>query len=179
MLRAVGTVFALVVFAGGLLADDPKAKAKPDKTGGKEMTATVLKVDPEKNTIRVRTRDGKQTDLMIDDETQFIGPRGGASKDGIKDDRLRVGAQLKVVMDGKSVKEIHLPYRNVRERLQDKKEEAKEIGGKARETAKKLGEKAKEEAKEIGGKAKEAAKKLGEKAKELEGKVKDSSTKDK
>jgi len=108
---------ALVVFAGGLLADDPKSKGKPDKTSGKEISATVVKVDAAKNTIRVRTADGKQTDLMIDADTKFIGPRGGVSDQGIKDDRLRVGAQLKVTMDGKAVKEVHLPYRNVRERL--------------------------------------------------------------
>jgi hypothetical protein len=118
MLRKLGTVVGLVVFAGGLLADDPKPKAKPDKGGSKEITATVVKVDAAKNTIRVRTANGKQVDLMTDDQTQFIGPRGGVSKDGIKDDRLRVGAQLKVTMDGKAVKEVHLPYRNVRERLQ-------------------------------------------------------------
>jgi hypothetical protein len=141
-------VVTIILTTHSLLADDPKAKAKPDKTGSKEMTATVLKVDAAKNTIRVKTADGKQTDLMVDDQTQFIGPRGGVSKDGIKDDRLHVGAQLKVTMDGKSVKEIHLPYRNVRERLQN------------------LGEKAKEEAKEIGGKAKEAAKKLEDKVKD-------------
>jgi hypothetical protein len=75
-------------------------------------------VDSAKNTVRVRTPDGKQTDLTIDDQTQFIGPRGGVSKEGIKDDRLRVGAQLKITMDGKTVKEIHLPYRNARERLE-------------------------------------------------------------
>ena len=116
MVRTLGTIVGLVVFAGGLLADDPKAKAKPDKTSGKEMTATVVKVDAAKNTIRIKTADGKQTDLMVDDQTQFVGPRGGVSKDGIKDDRLHVGAQLKVTMDGKTVKEIHLPYRNIRER---------------------------------------------------------------
>ena len=125
MLRTLGTIVGLVVFTGGLLADDPKPKAKPDKGRSKEITATVLKVDAAKNTIRVKTADGKQTELMIDDQTQFVGPRGGVSKDGIKDDRLHVGAQLKVTMDGKTVKEIQLPYRSVRERLQGVKGDAK------------------------------------------------------
>jgi hypothetical protein len=132
-----------VLFASGFCTFVRGLSPPEEKPAGGGQRARIGDSDDD------RRADGKQTDLMVDDETQFVGPRGGVSKDGIKDDRLRVGAQLKVTMDGKTVKEIHLPYRNVRERLQN------------------LGEKAKEEAKEIGGKAKEAAKKVGVRLKRL------------
>ena len=117
MLRTIAAVFGVVFLTSTLLADDPKTKAKADaKKDAKETTVTVMKVDAEKKTIRVRTGEGKQMDLKVGDDTSFIGPRGGISDQGIKDDRLRTGAIVKVVMDGKNLKEVHLPYRNIRER---------------------------------------------------------------
>ena len=42
---------------------------------------------------------------------EFVGPHGGISKAGLKDDRLAVGNEVTLVLSGKSLKEIHLPYR--------------------------------------------------------------------
>ncbi len=117
MLRTVGVVFGLVFLAGGLLADDPKTKAKSDaKKDSKETIATVVKVDVDKRTIKVKMPDGKLTDLTIDNDTKFVGSRGEVSDQGIKDTRVRPGMQIKLVMDGQSVKEVRLPNRNLRER---------------------------------------------------------------
>ena len=56
----------------------------------------------------------------------FIGPRGGVSKEGIKDDRFVADAEIEIVMDkaNKSVTEIHLPYRKA-EKKDDKKDKDK------------------------------------------------------
>src|SRR6266446_2203974 len=70
--RALGAMFALMFFACLAMAADKEVKGK------------VVKVDAKKNTITLNTLDGKKT-YTINDETKFVGPRGGASDDGIKD----------------------------------------------------------------------------------------------
>jgi hypothetical protein len=63
--------------------------------------------------LSIKPDDGKETSYTLDKDVKFIGPRGGVSKMGIKDDRVKVGAEVKLVMDvtGKAVKEVHLPRR--------------------------------------------------------------------
>jgi hypothetical protein len=50
--------------------------------------------------------------------TKFLGPRGGVSDDGIKDDRLKVGAEITLVIAGnnKTVREVRLPMRDREEK---------------------------------------------------------------
>src|SRR5262249_25433906 len=69
-------VLALLFTAFSVLAAD------------KEVKCTLVRVDLTKHTLVVRTEDGKQHHFDVDDATKFIGPRGGASDLGIKDDRL-------------------------------------------------------------------------------------------
>jgi hypothetical protein len=54
------------------------------------------------------THDGKKMDLKVDDDTKIVGPHGGVSKERLKDERLAPGAEIKVTMDGKKVKQIQL-----------------------------------------------------------------------
>jgi len=96
--------------AAGLVAAQDKAK-KDDKDTSKTIAGKVTKVDATKNTVSVTTDDGKKMDLTVTDDTKIVGPRGGISKDRLKDDRLTVGAEIKVTMDGKKVKQIELPAR--------------------------------------------------------------------
>jgi hypothetical protein len=119
MLRrlAVALVGA-VVLAGGLLtvatAQDAKKDAPKDKKADtKEIKGKITKVDANKMTLSIETEDGKKLDFKVDDDVKFIGPRGGASKMGIKDDRVKVGAQVTLTTDatGKVLKEVHLPRR--------------------------------------------------------------------
>jgi hypothetical protein len=117
MLRTIGTAFGMVVLVGVLTADEPKSKVKPDaKKVAKETAVTVVKVDADKKTIRVRLVDGRQMDLTVEADTKFMGPKGDMSDQGIKDHRLHAGAPIKVVMDGESLKEVYLPLPNIRER---------------------------------------------------------------
>ena len=76
----------------------------------------VVKVDAKKNTITLNTLDGKKV-YTVSDETKFVGPRGGVSDDGIKDDRLKVGAEITLVIAGnnKTVREVRLPMREKEE----------------------------------------------------------------
>jgi hypothetical protein len=117
MLRTIAAAFGVVFLTSTLLADDPKTKAKPDaKKVAKETAVTVIKVDADKKTIRVRLLDGRQMDLTVEADTKFMGPKGDMSDQGMKDHRLHAGAPIKVVMDGESLKEVHLPLPNIRER---------------------------------------------------------------
>lgn len=88
------------VVIGTTAADAPGTKAK------------IVKVDVEKKTIAVTMQDGKAAVIQTNDDTQFIGPRGGISDYRLKDDRLAVGYEIKVVAGaGNVAKEIHMSYR--------------------------------------------------------------------
>jgi hypothetical protein len=99
-------------------SETPKPKppaSKTDKPEAKGTAATVVKVDLEKMMLTVKV-DGKSLDLMIADDTKFIGPRGGdrgIGKKGLKDDVLAPGAEIRFVgsASGKQIEEIHLPIR--------------------------------------------------------------------
>ena len=83
------------------------------KKDGNEIVGKLTKLDVDKKTFTIETEDGKKHDLTIGDDTEFLGPRGGKSDKGIKDDRFVVGHEIKVTTsgNGKVVEEIRLPYR--------------------------------------------------------------------
>ena len=98
------SLLALLVFAtmaSGLLAAD------------KTVKATLIKVDVKKKILYVKTDDGKK-EYTANAATKFIGPKGGVSDAGIKDDRLKPGAELKLIVAGnnKTLREVHLPLRS-------------------------------------------------------------------
>jgi hypothetical protein len=100
----VGGVLGLVICLAGVQAEAEKE--------GKELTGTVKAVNASKNTITV-TVDGKDRVVQISKNTKFVGPKGGNSKEGIKDDRLVKGAEVTIVLSGnnKTAREIKLPRR--------------------------------------------------------------------
>jgi len=51
----------------------------------------TVKVDTRKGILTVSPLGSKKV-YRITDKTKFVGPRGGLSDDGIKDDRLTIGA---------------------------------------------------------------------------------------
>jgi hypothetical protein len=87
------------------------------------VEARILTVDQAGNHITVQLKTGKKQDLTVTDETEFIGPRGGVSDRGIKDDRVTPGADVTLVFvrGGRVLKEVHLPYRNEIERNEKNK----------------------------------------------------------
>ena len=102
MLRhSIAALIALLVMGLSVLAAD------------KEVKCTLVKVDLKKKVLTVKTEDGKEHRYDVGDATKFIGPRGGVSDQGIKDDRLAEGAELKLVIAGnnRTLHEVHLPQR--------------------------------------------------------------------
>jgi hypothetical protein len=98
--RFATTLFAFLLIAGMVLAAD------------KTFKATLIKVDVKKKLLIVKAEDEKK-EYVVDSKTKFIGPKGGLSDDGIKDDRLKPGAALELVIAGnnRTVREVHLPER--------------------------------------------------------------------
>jgi hypothetical protein len=99
MLRGLlaGAVLVVLVAPAALAAD-------------KEVTAKLVKVDLKKNVLTVKTDDGEKH-YEVNDDTKFIGPRGGVSAKGIKDERLVPGVELKLLLAGnnKTLHEVHIP----------------------------------------------------------------------
>lgn len=76
----------------------------------KEVTGKLVKVDVKKNVITVKTDDGEKS-YDVNENTKFIGPKGGVSDKGIKDDRLVAGVQLKLLVAGnnRTLREVRIP----------------------------------------------------------------------
>ena len=60
--------------------------------------------------------------FKVDEQTKFIGPKGGKG-DGLKDDRMEKGNEVKILpsTDGKLAMEVHLPFRKKAASDKDKK----------------------------------------------------------
>ncbi len=83
----------------------------PVAISGLLFKGTIVKVDQAHGTITIDV-DGTKTEYTVDAATKFIGPRRGVSDKGIEDDRVVQGAPVSVVVSGKILREVHLPYRN-------------------------------------------------------------------
>src|SRR5262245_1837113 len=101
MLRhSIAALVALILMVAAALAADKEVKGK------------IVRVDVRKKALVVRTDEGNKT-YEVNDETKFIGPGGGESDAGLKDERLVRGAEIKLVIAGnnRTVREVHLPER--------------------------------------------------------------------
>jgi len=83
----------------------------------KEVTGKLVSVDAKKMVLTVKTDDGNKN-YDVNDDTKFIGPKGGKSDKGIKDDRLVKGVELKLIVAGnnKTLREVHLPERKEKDK---------------------------------------------------------------
>jgi hypothetical protein len=97
---AVAVVLALLLMAGNLHAGDKEVKAK------------VIKVDVKKMLLEVKVGEDKK-EYTLSADTKFLGPKGGVSAEGIKDDRLAPGAEIRLIVaaNNRTVREVHLPER--------------------------------------------------------------------
>jgi len=127
-MRLLHAVRCLVLGLVLCVASDQVQGGGKDKDKGKEtpkdlVVGKVKKVDVDKNKFTIVLESGKDRTFGVDDKTKFIGPRGGKSKDGLKDDRMAKGYEVKVLptKDGKTAKEVHLPYRKKSTDKADKK----------------------------------------------------------
>lgn len=80
--------------------------------GDKDVKAKLVKVDMKGKALMVETDAGPKK-YDVNDDTKFIGPKGGVSDKGMKDDRLVPGAELKlkVAANNRTLREVHLPER--------------------------------------------------------------------
>jgi hypothetical protein len=125
LLHAVGCLVLGLVLC---MASDQAQGGGKDKDKGKEtpkdlVVGKVKKVDIDKNKFTIVLESGKDRTFGVDDKTKFFGPKGGKAKDGLKDDRMAKGNEVKVLptKDGKTAKEVHLPYRKKSTDKADKK----------------------------------------------------------
>jgi hypothetical protein len=97
---------------------DKKDKDKKDapKLDLKSVAGEVTAIDFQKGAFSLGAADGKARTFMVNDDTKFVGPKGGSrglGVPGLKDETLVKGAAVRVVFaqDGKVALEIHLPTR--------------------------------------------------------------------
>ena len=118
MLRKLLGVIVLLCIVGVVDAQKDKDKAKKPPKNAKK--ATVDKVDVKNHILVVKWEDDKKTSFTVAKAVKFYGPRGGESDEGMKDDRLKVGAKLLVVADGQKLKTVY--FTETRKPKKDKKD---------------------------------------------------------
>jgi hypothetical protein len=80
------------------------------------ISGTVKSVDEKKASFTISPEKGKDRTFLVDDKTEFWGPKGGdrgTGPKGLKDDCMAPGYEIKVMAakDGKSAKGVYLPVR--------------------------------------------------------------------
>jgi hypothetical protein len=105
-----------LVMAGGQTSQGGKDKDK--STEDSKVVGKVKLVNLARSNFTITLENGKDRIFGVDKKTKFFGPQGGKSNDGLKDDRMAKGYEVKVVpaKNGKTAKEVHLPYRKKAER---------------------------------------------------------------
>jgi hypothetical protein len=93
MLRTfVAAVVALVLVAGGLLAEEVKGKVKS--------------VDAEKMTLTVTTEDGQSHVINLDNNTKLTDTKGKDLKAGVKSKSLKPGTEVTVTYETKDGQKV-------------------------------------------------------------------------
>ena len=112
--KSMAGVLSMAMLLGMALVASAADKGKDVKKEGKEVKGVITKIDKAKMTFVLNTDDGKVMDYKVAETTKFIGPKGGVSEKGVKDDRFAVGAKVTLLVskDGKVVQEVHLPVRS-------------------------------------------------------------------
>ncbi len=111
VLTVTGKTVREIHILGGAAEDRAGPRKDPMRLDEKGVRARVLKVDVDNRTAQVQTEAGEKLEVKIGPEARFIGPKGGVSTKGIKDDRFVAGSDVRLVMEGQTVKEVHLPFR--------------------------------------------------------------------
>ena len=99
----LSAILALSLLLGGAVAQGDTDK---------EVKGTLVKADVKGSALTIKTIPDKLDKTYdINDKTKFIGPKGGISDAGLKDDRLVPGVELKLVIAGnnRTCREVHIP----------------------------------------------------------------------
>ena len=105
---AVTAIIALAILSGVAHTGDKD----------KEIKGTIVKVDIKGSTLTIKTDDKAEKTYDVNDKTKFLGPKGGASDAGLKDDRLVAGAEVRLVIaaNNRTCREVHLPDRKKKDK---------------------------------------------------------------
>ena|SRR5579864_454133 len=108
------------------MASGQTSQGGKDKDKDKDDALVVGKVktvNVTKRNFTITLESGKDRIFAVTKNTKFIGPKGGKAKDGLKDDRMAKGYEVKVLpfKGGKTAKEVHLPYRKKTSGTKEKK----------------------------------------------------------
>jgi hypothetical protein len=115
LFAAVGLASLFLVVALGLEASGG-GKDKKFEVPKNAVTGTVKSVDEKKASFTINTTKGAERTFLVDDKTEFWGPKGGDRGTGVKglqDDCMAPGYEIKVMprKDGKTAKDVFLPDR--------------------------------------------------------------------
>jgi hypothetical protein len=106
-------LLGLSLVCGNASAQKDDVKKDAPKVGAKGQDVKVKSVDPKTNTLIVTTSQGKTLTFKVDRSVDIVGPRGGKSEDGLKDERLSAGSEITLFLaaDMKTLKQIKLGFR--------------------------------------------------------------------
>jgi hypothetical protein len=113
---AVGLASLLVVVALGMDASGQGKDRKKFEVPKDAIVGTVKSVNLTAPSFTLTLDKGKDRTFLVDDKTEFWGPKGGdrgTGSKGLKDDCMAPGYSIKVVAakDGKTAKDVFLPNR--------------------------------------------------------------------
>src|SRR5690348_9989003 len=98
----ISAILALAILGGAARSGDKD----------KEVKGTVVKADVKAKTLTIKVAGDKaEKTYDVNDKTKFLGPKGGVSDAGLKDDRLAPGAEVRLVIaaNNRTCREVHLP----------------------------------------------------------------------
>jgi hypothetical protein len=114
MFRLLGcTLLGLALCAAGLQAQGGG--------GGddKEVVGKVKAVDLVKKSFTITLlKGGKDQTFLVNDKTKFVGPKGGVSTEGLKDDRMAKGSEVRVTPapDRKTAEQVRFAKRKKKDK---------------------------------------------------------------
>jgi hypothetical protein len=119
---AVGLTSLLVVVALGLDASGQgKDKAKKFEVPKDAIAGTVKSVNLKAPSFTLTLDKGKDRTFLVNDKTEFWGPKGGdrgTGPKGLTDDCMAPGYAIKVAatIDGKTARDVYLPTRKAKKK---------------------------------------------------------------
>jgi hypothetical protein len=108
-------VLAIALQSSGQGKDKDKDKDKPFEVPKNAVSGTVKSVNEKKASFTITAKGAERT-FLVDEKTEFWGPKGGDRGTGVKgltDDCMAPGYEIKVMprKDGKTAKDVFLPER--------------------------------------------------------------------
>ena len=96
MLRTFACVgVGLLLVAGAVAAQNTQAGQ-----GQKELRGKIVRIDPEKGVVVIRTADNKEQEFKVGKTTKYYGADRKAMTDGLRSKDLRTGADVWYRMGG-------------------------------------------------------------------------------